>query len=185
METKTKMYTVITFNSTRKILMFVELTLCQFEKYFSKDVTKVLSQKGLLQLPETGKIGKISIAKMTLGSTECLVVNLTSRSFNNRFSGGKFTVFTKHPGTLGDPNENVSIIEPQPKTVITKLSSMKVLKNEPQSEKTDTGCSTKRKSTKTRVIPFPTNCIFSYNYSMIIRLNHQNPPNSFYLSNVG
>jgi hypothetical protein len=158
---------------------------CQFGKYFSKDVINFFLHQSTLQLPKSGKIGKISIVKLTIDSNECLVVNLSSWSFTNRFSGENFNVITKYFGPLCEPNKNVSVIEPRPEKAVTELPSINVTETKPQSEKTDTGHTTKRKPTKTKVIEFPSYLVFSYDYSMVIRFNRQNPSNSFYLSNVG
>jgi len=185
METKLKMYTVITLNKNKTILRYVQLTRCQFGKYFSKDVINFFLHQSSLQLPKSGKIGKVSIVKLTIDSTECLVVNLYSSSFTNRFSGGNFKVITKYFGPSDGSNGNIIEIEPRPETVVTELSSLNIPETEPQSEKTDTGHKTERKPTKTRVIPFPNYYVFNYDYSMVIRFNRQNPSFYVHLSNVG
>lgn len=204
METENKPKSkVITLNKNKTQMRFVQMTLCQFEKFFSNDIVNVLSQKRTLLFPVNGKIRKTSFVKMTINSTECLVVNLFRSAFTNRFGGGKFKVYTKHIVTFEGPDGNVSVIERQPEPVVIEqptplyivepinemvvpeLPSINIPKPEPQSEKTDTGRSTNRKPIKTKVIPFPTNCLFSYNYSIIIRLTPKIPSTSFYLSNVG
>ena len=186
METKSKMFTVISLNKNKTTMRFVQLTLCQFGKYFSKDVINFFLNQRTLLLPKTGKIGKISIVKLMMGSTECLVVNLSSRSFTNRFSGGgNFNVITKKIGTSVEPNENVSVIGPLLEKFVIELPSIKFLEPKPQSKKTDTGHPTKRKPTKTKVIPFPNYYVFNYDYSMVIRYNRQNPSSYIPLSNVG
>lgn len=184
METKLKMYTVITLDKNKTILRYVQLTRCQFVKYFSKDVINFFLHQSTLQLPKSGIIGKISIVKLTIGSTECLVVNLSSRSFTNRFSGGNFNVITKYFGPSDGSNGNIIEIEPRPETVVTELSSLNIPETEPQSEKTDTGHTTKRKPTKTKVIPFPNYYAFNYDYSMVF-YNHRNLYSFYIMSDVG
>jgi hypothetical protein len=184
-ETKLKMYTVITLDENKTILRYVQLTRCQFGKYFSKDVINFFLHQRTLQLPKTGKIGRIHIIKLTIGLTECLVVNLSSRSFTNRFSGGDFKVITKYIEPSDGSYKNVSVIEPQPETVVTELSSINVLEPNTQSEKTDTSHKTKRKSTKTKVIEFPSYLVFSFDYSLVIRLNPRNLSTFYILSDVG
>jgi hypothetical protein len=181
-ETKLKMYMVISLNKNKTILRYVQLTRCQFGKYFSKDVINFLLQNN--RLPKTGKIGKTKIVKLTIDSTECLVVDLFCSAFTMRFSGGNFKVITKNIGPSYGSTGNVSVIEQQPEKVDSKLIPVNVTGPEPQSEKTDTGCKTNKK-TKTKVIPFKNYYVFNYDYSMVIQSNRRNLSTFYILSDVG
>jgi len=184
-ENKLKMYGVISFNKSESVIRIVQLTLCQFGKYFSKDVINFLSQQQTLPLPKNGKIGKVTIVRMKINSTDCLVVELFRSSFTNRFVGGNFKVRTKYfkrlVETTDDGIETVNPIE----LVVDEQPILNIPKPKPPSEKTDTVSTTKRKSTQTKVIPFPNYYVFNYDYSMVIRFNRKNNSNYFYLSDVG
>lgn len=182
METRQKMFTVISLNQNNTILRYVQLTRCQFGKYFSKDVINFLLQNS--RIPKTGKIGKTKIVKLTIDSTECLVVDLFCSAFTIRFSGGNFKVITKYIGPSYGSTRNVSVIEQQPEKVDPKLISENVTEPEPQSEKTYTGRKTNKK-TKTKVIPFPNYYIFNYDYSMVIQSNRRNLSAFYIFSDVG
>jgi hypothetical protein len=92
-----------------------------------------------------------------------------------RFSGGNFKVITKYIGPSYGSTRNVSVIEQQPEKVDPKLIPVNVTEPKPQSEKTDTGRKTNKK-TKTKVIPFKNYYVFNYDYSMVIQSNHRKFP---------
>jgi hypothetical protein len=180
METKTdvRMYTVISRNKSKTKLRFVQLTLRQFGQLFSNEVIKVLTQKRKLLLTPIGKIGKISIEKITINSTECLVVNLFSSAFTNRFGGGNFKISTmKIKSSTDKITETVKPTE----NVVVKQPTL----NTPKPSKGNTVSTTKNKTIRTKVISFPNHYIFSYDYSVIIRPNRKILPAYSYLSNVG
>jgi hypothetical protein len=183
MEAGQKMYTVISLNKKKTILRYVQLTRCQFGKYFSKDVINFLLQNS--RIPKIEKIGKTKIVKFTIDSTECLVVDLFCSAFTNRFSGRNFKVITtKYIGPSYGSTGNVSVIEQQPEKVDSKLIPEHVTEPKPQSEKTSTGCMTNKK-TKTKVIPFKNYYVFNYDYSMVIQSNRRNLSTFYIFSDVG
>jgi hypothetical protein len=178
------MINVISLNESKTKLRIVHLTLCQSGKYFPKDVINFLSQKGKLQIPITGKIGKFSIVRLTIDSKECLAVNLTEPTFTDCFGGGTFNVTTKPIKPLVKTTEDITTNESD--QVVSKIPSLKGSITEPRPERTNPNRPNKRNPTKTKIIPFPTYMAFSHDYSTIIRFNRfQNPTIQLYLSNVG
>jgi ATP-dependent Clp protease adapter protein ClpS len=99
-ETKQKMYTVITLNETRTILMFVQLTLGQLQEVLPKYVIRMLTgdQRHLLQID--GKYGKYSFCDMTIGSSKSLVVEIDFKRFSKLCPSDTFQVFTKTCETI-------------------------------------------------------------------------------------
>ena len=186
-ENKPKLFTVISLNGSKTVMRVVHLTRSQFGKFFSKDVINYLLQPNILMFPLDGKIGKVSIVRITLDSTKCLAVELSGSAFTNRFSDGAFNVTTKIISistSVGTPNEDSETDQPV-NLVVDEQPILTITTVEPQSEKADTGLTTNRKPAKTKVIPFPSDRIFSYDYSLVIRLNPHHPANYFYLRNVG
>ena len=83
METKTnvRMYTVISVykSKEKRTMKFVELTSEQFEMVFSKEIVNEFSHISTfpsIYSKKSRKIGIISVEKMTIGSTEKIVVEL-------------------------------------------------------------------------------------------------------------
>ena len=186
-ENKQKLFTVISLNGSKTVMRMVQLTRSQFGKFFSKDVINYLLQPNILMFPLDGKIGKVSIVRITLDSTKYLAVELSGSAFTNRFSDGAFNVTTKIIGistSVGTTNYVPETDQPV-EMVVDEQPSLTITHAEPQSEKADTGLKTNRKPAKTKVIPFPSDRIFSYDYSLVIRLHPHHPANYFYLSNVG
>lgn len=186
-ETKVRMYIIVSLNEDENTMRFVQLTSKQFGNCFPKDTVSKFSHFSILPseyFEKERKIGIISVSKMTISSTEKIVVELTPCSFTKHFSKGPFNVFTKCGVHLPKPIEDDNETE-QPTEKVVELPSLNVTGTTPQSEKTDTNRPTNKKSTKTKVISLPNYFIFSYNYSMVIRLHRGNQSNYFYLSDVG
>lgn len=173
METKTKMYRVISLDKNNTTMRFVQLTYVQIRKLFRKEVINVLSQERYLFLPVDGKVGRFSIVRMKIGDTYCLVLKLSSREFTKLFPEGNYKIFTKKVGESQKKDEtcfrenpvSVPASKPQPKMVVVHSSP-------------------NRKSTKTKVIPFPNYYAFNYDYSMVF-YNHRNLSSFYIMSDVG
>jgi hypothetical protein len=100
METKSKMFTVITFNDTRTILMFVQLTLGQLQEVLPKYVVRILTNEQRHLLPLDGKYGKYTFCDMTIGSSKGLVVEIDLKRFSKLCPSDTFRVFTKTCETI-------------------------------------------------------------------------------------
>ena len=185
-ETKVKMYTVISRNENETSMKMVQLTLCQFGKHFSTEVINVLSQRRNILFPVDGKVRKVNIVAMTIKSTKCLVVELNEKEFTKSFGGGKYkiSIIKMKSSMLKIIDEITETVKPTEKVVV-KQHTLTIPKPKSTSQGKNTVLITKNKTTRTKVISFPNHNIFSYGYSMIIRLNRQIPSTYSYLSNVG
>ena len=102
-ETKQKLFTIITLNETRTILMFVQLSLGQLQDVLPKYVVRILTgdQRHLLQID--GKYGKYTFCDMTIGSSKGLVVEIDFERFSKLCPSDTFRVFTKTCETITKP----------------------------------------------------------------------------------
>jgi hypothetical protein len=103
MENKTKMFTVITLNETRTILMFVQLTLGQLQEVLPKYVVRILTDEQRHLLPLDGKYNNYTFCNMVIGSTNQLVVVLDLKRFEKLFPKEIYRVFTKKSETISKP----------------------------------------------------------------------------------
>ncbi len=186
METKTnvRMYTVISLNENKTSMKMVQLTLCQFGKYFSNKVINEMSQRRNILFPLNGKVGKVNIVKMTIKSTKCLVVELREKEFTKYFGSGKFPIYTQpvKPSSVEIIDGITETVKPT-KKVVVKQPTLTMPK--PKPSKGNTVSTTKNKTIRIKFIPFPNHYIFSFDYSVIIRPNRKILPTYSYLSNVG
>ena len=95
METKTKLFTIISLNETRTILMFVQLTLGQLQEVLPKYVVRILTNDQRHLLTIDGKYRNYSFCDMTIGLTRGLVVELDFKQFSKLCPSDTFQVFTK------------------------------------------------------------------------------------------
>jgi hypothetical protein len=99
-ENKQRMFTVITFNETRTILMFVQLTQSQLEKVLPKYVVCVLTNNQTHLLQINGSYKHYSFCEMKIGSSKCLVLKIDINRFTKLFPSETYRVFTKKGETI-------------------------------------------------------------------------------------
>jgi hypothetical protein len=170
-ETKSKLFTII--SETQSTMRFVQLTLNQMRKLFSKEVIKVLSQERYLFLPVDGKVGRFTIVRMDIGKSYQLVLKLSSREFTKLFPVGNYKIFTKVIGERQKKDETCFRENPpktQPKMVVEHNST----------QNTSTKPSVAFPNYRDRLTFYKSND----NYSMIFLSTHPNYSN-YYLSDVG
>ena len=102
-QTTSKLYTIITLNETRTILMFVQLTLGQLQNVLPKFVVRILTNEQRHLLPLDGKLKKYSFCNMVIGSSKSLVVEIDFKRFSKLCPSDTFQVFTKTCETINKP----------------------------------------------------------------------------------
>lgn len=129
-EENEKMYTVISFNESKTILRFIQLTILQLEIFFPKYVIRILSDERVLKNRIDIKFRNYSFTVMTIDSKEQLALELVSSEFNELSRAGTFKVLTKIRERLVDQEMpisettiDVSITKPQTKMNVVPRSN--------------------------------------------------------------
>jgi len=129
-ENQQKLYTAVSFNESKSSLMYVKLTHAQLSIFFPQYVIRILSVECEFKNQTDIKFRKFSFSRMTIDSTDCLVVELTFDQFNHFLTGSSFRVFTltrKTQLTIIHNNSEtlslVSVLDPQPQIDIVHTSN--------------------------------------------------------------
>jgi hypothetical protein len=125
-ELNKRLFTVITLNETRTILMFVQLTLGQLQEVLPKDIVRILKNERF-RLPKETKVRFYTFRELIIESSRHYVVELNYNRFMKLFENESYHVCRKRiePVVVELPVP-VSLPKPQRKLPKVKKSSPKV-----------------------------------------------------------
>lgn len=119
-----KLYTVITLNETRTVLMFVQLTLGQLQDVLPKYVVRILTNERF-RLPKESRVKFYTFRELTTDSSRHYVVELDYTRFMKLFENESYHVWRKRiePVVI---ELSVPLPKPEKKSPKVKKSSPKV-----------------------------------------------------------
>lgn len=92
---KIQMYTVVSYNKSRTVIFYSQMSLRQLESLVPKYVVGILVRGLYHLLSIDGKFKKYSFSYITIDSTNCLAVNIGLKRFKKLFPAGSFNVLQK------------------------------------------------------------------------------------------